>query len=217
MKTFLTTLFSSAILLISFVAQAQNAPIVNATVSGKILDASNDSPLIGATVTIKGTTNGAATDANGEFQLVTGQKLPFTLVVSFLGYIKKETVIEGSGVTIKLDPSAGNLEDVIISSRRRQESAQEVPIPISVIRGSAAEDAGGAARLARRVPDRRGRAGGPEAAHEYARGPDLQFPEDVPDEPGDRGANVGASQEPAGSRGAGAGPIGPAAPRPATG
>ncbi|PSL34131.1 TonB-dependent receptor [Dyadobacter jiangsuensis] len=142
MKTFLTTLFSSAILLISFVAQAQNAPIVNATVSGKILDASNDSPLIGATVTIKGTTNGAATDANGEFQLVTGQKLPFTLVVSFLGYIKKETVIEGSGVTIKLDPSAGNLEDVIISSRRRQESAQEVPIPISVIRGSAAEDAG---------------------------------------------------------------------------
>lgn len=142
MKTFLTALFSSAILLISFVARAQNAPIVNATVSGTILDAATDSPLIGATVTIKGTTNGAATDANGQFQLVTGQKLPFTLVVSFLGYIKKEVVIEGSGVTIKLDPSADNLEDVIISSRRRQESAQEVPIPISVIRGSAAEDAG---------------------------------------------------------------------------
>ncbi|SDD45662.1 iron complex outermembrane recepter protein [Dyadobacter soli] len=142
MKTFITTLFSTAILLISFVAQAQNPPIVNATVTGKVLDAANDSPLIGATVTIKGTTNGAATDANGEFQLVTGQKLPFTLVVSFLGYIKKETVIEGSGVTIKLDASADNLEDVIISSRRRQENAQEVPIPISVIRGSAAEDAG---------------------------------------------------------------------------
>ncbi|ACT92763.1 TonB-dependent receptor [Dyadobacter fermentans] len=142
MKTFLTTLFSTTILLISLVAQAQNPPIVNATVTGTILDAATDSPLIGATVTIKGTTNGAATDANGEFQLVTGQKLPFTLVVSFLGYIKKEVVIEGSGVTIKLDPSADNLEDVIISSRRRQESAQEVPIPISVIRGSAAEDAG---------------------------------------------------------------------------
>lgn len=142
MKTILKALFSSAILLYSFVSHAQNAPIVNATVSGSVLDATTDAPLVGATVTIKGTTNGSATDANGQFQLVTGQKLPFTLIVSFLGYIKKEVVVEGSGVTIKLDPSADNLEDVIISSRRRQESAQEVPIPISVIRGSAAEDAG---------------------------------------------------------------------------
>ena len=89
MKPFLKTLFSSAILLISLVAHAQNPPIVNATVSGTILDAATDAPLIGATVTIKGTTNGAATDANGQFQLVTGQKLPFTLVVSFLGFLKK--------------------------------------------------------------------------------------------------------------------------------
>lgn len=142
MKTILKALFSSAILLYSFASHAQNAPIVNATVSGSVLDATTDAPLVGATVTIKGTTNGSATDANGQFQLVTGQKLPFTLIVSFLGYIKKEVVVEDSGVTIKLDPSADNLEDVIISSRRRQESAQEVPIPISVIRGSAAEDAG---------------------------------------------------------------------------
>lgn len=121
---------------------AQNAPIVNATISGKILDARTNEPLIGATVTIKGTTNGAATDANGEFNLVTGQRLPFTLVVSFVGYVKKEVVINESKVEIKLDVNTTQLEDVVISSRRRQESAQEVPIPISVIGGQRAEDAG---------------------------------------------------------------------------
>ncbi|RRB04202.1 TonB-dependent receptor [Larkinella rosea] len=130
------------VLLTPLFLSAQNAPIVNATISGKVLDARNNEPLIGATVSIKGTTNGAATDANGDFNLVTGQKLPFTLVVSFVGYVKKEVVINESKVEIKLDVNTTQLEDVVISSRRRQESAQEVPIPISVIGGQRAEDAG---------------------------------------------------------------------------
>ncbi|KQS28311.1 TonB-dependent receptor [Dyadobacter sp. Leaf189] len=142
MKTFFKTILSSGLILVSFLVNAQDQPMINATVSGTILDATNDTPLVGATVTIKGTTNGDATDANGQFDLITGQKLPFTLIVSFLGYQKKEVLVSETQVTIKLDPAADNLEDVIISSRRRQESAQEVPIPISVIRGSTAEDAG---------------------------------------------------------------------------
>jgi len=117
-------------------------PTINATVSGKILDSRSAEALIGATVTIKGTTNGDVTDANGEFSLVTGQKLPFTLIVSYIGYLKKEVLITDSKVEIKLDPNNTQLEDVVISSRRRQESAQDVPIPISVIGGTRAEDAG---------------------------------------------------------------------------
>lgn len=117
-------------------------PTINATISGKILDAVNNEALVGATVTIKGTTNGAVTDANGDFNLITGQRLPFTLVVSYVGYLKKEVLINESKVEIRLDPNTTQLEDVVISSRRRQESAQEVPIPISVIGGQRAEDAG---------------------------------------------------------------------------
>lgn len=124
-----------------FYLSAQD-PTINATVSGKVLDARTNEALIGATVTIKGTTNGDVTDAIGEFSLVTGQKLPFTLVVSYIGYLKKEVLISDSKVEIKLDPNNTQLEDVVISSRRRQESVQEVPIPISVIGGTRAEDAG---------------------------------------------------------------------------
>ncbi|HEV7348238.1 TonB-dependent receptor [Telluribacter sp.] len=136
LSIFLGTLF------IPFFASAQGTPIINATVSGKVVDARTSEALMGATVAIKGTTNGATTNVNGEFALITGQKLPFTLVVTYVGYLKKEVVINDSKVEIKLDENTSQLSDVVITSRRRQESAQDVPIPISVIRGVTAEDAG---------------------------------------------------------------------------
>ena len=125
-----------------FLVFAQDRPIINATVSGKVVDIRTNEILIGATVSIKGTTNGASTDANGEFALITGQKLPFTLIVSFVGYQKKEVLISNDKVEIQLQESTNQLSDVVVTSRRRQESVQDVPIPISVIRGAAAEDAG---------------------------------------------------------------------------
>lgn len=141
MKQVLKTFILIGSILFPLFISAQN-PTINATVSGKILDARTNDALVGATVTIKGTTNGAATDANGEFNLVTGQTLPFSLVVSYIGYLKKEILINESKVVITLEPNTTQLEDVVISSRRRQETAQQVPIPISVIGGQRAEDAG---------------------------------------------------------------------------
>ncbi|WAC14173.1 TonB-dependent receptor [Dyadobacter pollutisoli] len=142
MKQFLKSTIFIGVLLFPQFLSAQDNPTINATVSGKILDNRTNEALVGATVTIKGTTNGAVTDANGEFKLITGQKLPFTLVVSFVGFLKKEVLINDSKVEIKLDVNDTQLADVVISSRRRQESAQDVPIPISVVGGTRAEDAG---------------------------------------------------------------------------
>jgi iron complex outermembrane receptor protein len=136
-----STLLVWAILL-PLITSAQDKPTINATVAGKVFDSRNNDILIGATVVIKGTTNGAATDANGEFSLITGQKLPFTVVVSYVGYQKKEVVISTSKVQILLDELSNQLADIVVTSRRRQESVQEIPIPISVVRGATAEDAG---------------------------------------------------------------------------
>ena len=142
MKRTLTYLFLLWTVIISFTTLAQDTPIINATILGKITDTRTSEILIGATVSIKGTTNGAATDANGEFALITGQKLPFTLIVSYVGYQKKEVLINSSKVEIALEENTNQLSDVVVTSRRRQESVQDIPIPISVIRGATAEDAG---------------------------------------------------------------------------
>jgi iron complex outermembrane recepter protein len=142
MKQFLTVALLTATGLFAGLVSAQNTPVINATVSGKIVDARTGKNLIGATVSIKGTTNGASTNQNGQFKLITGQKLPFTVNVSFVGYQTKETILSETDSEIKLEEGANQLSDVTITSRRRQESAQDVPIPISVLRGALVEDAG---------------------------------------------------------------------------
>ncbi len=142
MKQILIAVFLTGAILVPLVSSAQNAPIINATVSGKVIDAITKELLIGATVTIKGTTNGSTTDINGQFNLLTGQKLPFTVAVSFVGYQTKEVVINDNNVDIPLEEATNQLSDITITSRRRQESAQDVPIPISVVSGNRAEDAG---------------------------------------------------------------------------
>ncbi len=141
MKRFLTSAIWIGLLLMPLLLSAQNAPVINATVSGRVVDARTGKLLVGATVSIKGTTNGSATNANGEFTLLTGQKLPFTVVVSYVGYQKTELSLSENEVEIKLEEGV-QLADVTITSRRRQESVQDVPIPISVVSGVRADDAG---------------------------------------------------------------------------
>lgn len=142
MKPFFKSTFWVGSLLISLFSSAQNTPVINATVSGIVVDARTSKKLVGAAVSIKGTTNGAPTNEEGRFTLITGQKLPFTVLVSFVGYKTQEVVINEDNVEIKLEEGANELADVVITSRRRQESAQDVPIPISIVRGVTAEDAG---------------------------------------------------------------------------
>lgn len=142
MNQFFTTVLLTALLVVPHWLTAQNAPVINATVTGTVIDARTSNHLIGATVTIKGTTNGGSTNQNGQFTLITGQKLPFTIIVSYIGYQTQETVLGQDGAEIRLEETASQLADVTITSRRRQESSQNVPIPISVLRGPLVEDAG---------------------------------------------------------------------------
>ncbi|GAB3986507.1 TonB-dependent receptor [Spirosoma daeguense] len=142
MKQFLKSTLSIGLLLLPLLVLAQNTPVINSTISGKVIDARTKENLVGATVTIKGITNGSVTDINGQFNLLTAQKLPFTVVISFVGYQTKDVVLTDNNVEIPLEEAANQLADVVITSRRRQESAQDVPIPISIVSGTRAEDAG---------------------------------------------------------------------------
>mgnify|MGYP003575524328 FL=1 len=100
--------------LVQQTASAQNQPVVNSVLKGKVIDAKTKEGLIGVSVQIKGVTNGTSTNAKGEFSLFTGQKLPFTIVVSYIGYETQEIVATGSPIEIRLAEALNKLNDVVI-------------------------------------------------------------------------------------------------------
>jgi len=114
-----------------------------ADVEGIVKD-KNNQPLELANVLLKGTKYNTTTDANGKFIIDTRERLPFTLIVQYVGHQTAEvrfTTLPTSPIEIVLK-SENQLNDVVITSRRRIEKAQNVPIPISVVGGRQAEQAG---------------------------------------------------------------------------
>ncbi len=85
----------------------------NTDVKGKITD-ERGAPLIGVTVTVKGTSLGSVTDANGNFSLSNiGEEA--TLVISYIGYSNLEIKAKAQMGTIRLSPAIGALNDVVVT------------------------------------------------------------------------------------------------------
>jgi iron complex outermembrane receptor protein len=137
MKTLYKISLTSIFLLLAFTTSyAQN-------IEG-IVNTNENIPLEAANVVIKGTTSSTTTDQNGKFSIDSKGKLPITLLVQYVGY--KTTEIE-----ITAFPTAplqlvireeNELIEVVVSSRRRIEKVQDVPIAVSVITGKQAEQTG---------------------------------------------------------------------------
>jgi iron complex outermembrane receptor protein len=99
--------------------------------SGKVND-DHGLPLVGTTVTIKGTTNAAVTDSTGKFSLTTSAKLPFTLVFTAVGYQPQEFYIKNanSAVNIQLTSQSLLINEVVVTASRREEKLLRSPVAI---------------------------------------------------------------------------------------
>ncbi|KIC00389.1 TonB-dependent receptor [Flavobacterium sp. KMS] len=106
---------------------------------------SENIPLEAANVIIKGTTSNTTTDQSGKFSIDSKGKLPLTLLVQYIGYKTAEIEITALPITTPLQVTLNEenaLIEVVVSSRRRIEKVQDVPIAISVITGKQAEQTG---------------------------------------------------------------------------
>jgi TonB-linked SusC/RagA family outer membrane protein len=83
------------------------------TVTGKVTDSKDGSPLVGASVVAKGSTVGAITDINGSFRLSVPTSAT-TLVVSYISYNRKEALITSDVINITLDPVNNSLNEVLV-------------------------------------------------------------------------------------------------------
>lgn len=134
---YLTTLTILSLILSVASAHAQ-------TPFSGVVKKGDGSPVPHATVKIRGTNISTSANEKGEFRLTSVPEVPFYIQVSSVGFKPQDFQI----LTVSTTPlelvllEASQLDQIVVTSRRRSEVLQEVPIPITVIGGQAAENAG---------------------------------------------------------------------------
>lgn len=89
------------------------AGVLNAqTVKGTVISGSDNEPLIGASVMVMGTRNGAVTDLDGNFTI--SAKNGQTLEVSYLGFITQKVKVTGSVINVTLLEDKQSLDEVVV-------------------------------------------------------------------------------------------------------
>ena len=127
-KLFKVIILTSALFLLNII-HAQT------TINGNVVDNEDGSPIPGANVFILGSTNGSASDFDGNFSITTTKDLPIDIEISSLGYtsqIIKVTSMD-QDLSIKLQLGSDFLDEVIISASRRPEKILDAPASVSVI------------------------------------------------------------------------------------
>ncbi len=112
-----------------FFLQAQlNGALI---LSGKIVGESHEG-LASVSVSIKNTTKGTNTDSTGKFSLVVNQRLPFTLVISSVGFAPQEVEVKNTSahLTIQLTTQTYIANEVVVTASRTPEKILRSPVAI---------------------------------------------------------------------------------------
>ncbi len=108
-KRVLRTVWLLILLVVSTAVSAQTK------VTGTVYESDGKTPMVGATIMQKGTTNGTSTDIDGKFSLKVTGKNP-VLVFQSVGYAKQEVAAKGNTVTITMKESGVLLNDVVVTA-----------------------------------------------------------------------------------------------------
>lgn len=111
------------------------------TVSGKVID-ENSAPIPGASILVKGSSQGTSTTVAGEFSLTVPSGAA-QLVVSSVGYVAQEVnVSEGqTQITVQLEPDVKLLGEVIVTALGVEQKTRNVGFAVQQIDGGSIQEA----------------------------------------------------------------------------
>ncbi len=125
------------------IASSERSPVffqqpANVKISGQVVDAQEHTPLVGVTIAVKGTSQGATTDVNGHFTL--SAPAGSTLVITYVGYERIEQVAtEGAALTITLAKNSKSLNEIVVVSYGTQKQ-RNITGAISTVSAKEMED-----------------------------------------------------------------------------
>lgn len=116
--------------------QAQN----NGRISGTVTDKATQQKIAAASIQLVGSEIGTISDSLGNFRITAIPLNTYSIKISSLGYVSKTyyNIIIGAGnetnLSVELDPSAEQLEDVVITSGKKTVRVASLETPLSVQR-----------------------------------------------------------------------------------
>ena len=121
----------------AFATSAQGADDVkitqqSETATGTVVDAMG--PVIGASVVVKGTTNGVITDFDGNFSIPNVKKGDI-LQISFVGYTTQEVAWNGSPLNITLVEDTQQLEEVVVTALGMKREKKALGYAVTEMKG----------------------------------------------------------------------------------
>ena len=120
--------------LASPVPQGQSGAVQASTVTGQVLDENGD-PVIGATVSVKGTNVNAVTDFDGRFSINASRGA--SLIVSYVGYGTREVLVDGTALTIDLKQDSQVLNEVVVTALGIKKEAKSLSYNVQQVEGDA--------------------------------------------------------------------------------
>jgi iron complex outermembrane recepter protein len=109
------------------------AALAQKTITGTVTDAESNEALVGAAVTVKGTSKGAITDVDGKYSIDAPDNAT-TLVFSFVGYTSKEVAIGiSSQINVILGTGLELNNVVVIGSRAPGRTNTQSAVAVDVI------------------------------------------------------------------------------------
>jgi outer membrane receptor protein involved in Fe transport len=102
-------------------------------ITGKVKSKDNDSSVVGVSILVKGSANGALTDEAGNFNLRVSS-LPVTLIISHAGFVTLEVAMRTKGsVTIVLEPDYKGIDAIVVSPTRVATKIGRSPTSVELI------------------------------------------------------------------------------------
>ncbi|HEX2534431.1 MAG TPA: TonB-dependent receptor [Chitinophagaceae bacterium] len=132
--------FLAALLLAAIFSLPLHAQSV--TLTGTVKNAGTGENVPAASVTVKGSTQGAFTDQNGAFR-ITVPGLPVVLVISSIGYETQELSVESAATPIQVSfvPSSSLGQEVVVSATRTPQRILESPVTVERVSAAAIRNA----------------------------------------------------------------------------
>ncbi|MGN6510667.1 MAG: TonB-dependent receptor, partial [Chitinophaga sp.] len=88
-------------------------PKADSTITGRVVDDENGEAVPGASVMVKGGNARAVTGEDGSFRIAAAKGA--VVVISFIGYEKKETVVTGPELLVRISPAASAMKEIVVT------------------------------------------------------------------------------------------------------